>query len=99
MHRCRAPLRGRATARAVLPFLVVLAALAWRPPAAAAQTYRWDDGGSATDRNWDTAANWFNITGGVNDVVPPVGADVQFGTGYTGPIVVNLNGDRTVNSL
>ena len=82
------------------PALVLaLAALALPTSQAAAQTYRWDDGGAATNRNWDNPSNWFNITAGTNDGVPPPTADVQFGIGYTAPITVNLNGDRTVNSL
>src|SRR5437762_13632600 len=82
------------------PALVLaLAALALLTSQAAAQTYRWDDGGAATNRNWDNPSNWFNITAGTNDGVPPPTADVQFGIGYTAPITVNLNGDRTVNSL
>src|SRR5262245_19227839 len=97
--RLRRLFRGRPRLRPALVSALVLAALAGSPPPAAAQTYRWDDGGAATNRNWDNPANWFNITDGTNDGVPPSAADVQFGIGYAAPIVVNLNGSRTVNSL
>lgn len=51
----------------------------------------WDGGGA--DAKWNTANNWDNNT------VPLTTADVTFATAFTSGTAIDLNGNRTVNSL
>lgn len=59
---------------------------------AVAATVTWD-GGSGTDDRWDRAGNW-TIAG-----TPPAGDDLVFATAFTSGTSIDLNGNRTVNSL
>jgi autotransporter-associated beta strand protein len=56
-------------------------------------TYTWD-GGSTSNNNWSTAANWANATD--NNAVPPSGANIVFGTSSDAAV---LDSARTIGSM
>ena len=55
-----------------------------------------DEGG---DANWNTAANWFDQTNGVNDVLPGAVDDVTIDNNVDGSTQIVMNADAAVNSL
>jgi len=58
---------------------------------AQAVTRTWDGGGS--NANWDTVNNWDN------NATPATTDDITFASGFTSGTSINLNGNRTVNTL
>jgi autotransporter-associated beta strand protein/T5SS/PEP-CTERM-associated repeat protein len=60
-------------------------------PALRAATKTWV--GGATNANWDSVSNWNGAS------LPASGDTVQFGTNFASGTTINLNGNRTANTL
>ena len=66
-------------------------------PRLALATVLWD--GEAGDNDWNNAANWFDDTNGLNDVLPGAGDDAVIGAPFAGQTIAHSSGNTSINRV